>query len=93
MKREPTPPPIDWVRIIEQLQAKKPGMTLAEIGSALDWTLTPKMVSHLRLGGQLLPHRGRALLDLWAEKMKRKADTAPRVGESPIPSKVKAARA
>lgn len=78
MKAKPRMP--DWAAMIDDLVES--GMDLRAIGVALSWTVTPRMVAHLRFGVQPLPRRGAAITALWCERMKCAVEAIPVFGEA-----------
>lgn len=59
----------DWGMLLEELQ--RAGVSLCEIGRAMDSMMTNRMVRHYMLGVQPAHFRGEALIALWCVKLKR----------------------
>lgn len=66
----------DWFRIITDLIYA--GMSMSEIGRAVDAQMSKQLLNNYRAGGQPTYVRGEALVRMWCETIGRTADQIPR---------------
>lgn len=70
-----------WGQLLDDLLAK--GLTTREIGGAMGFELSTRMVEFYRRGVQPLHWRGEALLNLWCATMKKQREQAPMAAVNP----------